>query len=284
MRKKENINIISKLIKKVSFLNNNNQSLRDSIKDVIDEKSQAESYDVDLSKKEKSILSNILSINKFKAGDAMIPRASIIAVQQNYSFEEITNIINNESHSRMPVYRKDLDDILGMVHIKDIIRFSGSQSENFDIKSILREILFVPPTMPVMSLLLKMQATKLHMALVIDEHGGTDGLITIEDVIEEIVGEIEDEHDKDDDFNFKKINTNTFEAKAEMTIDEFNKETNFDISNNEVDTIGGYIFSKINRVPFTGEVINIENQYQFEIIDADPRKIKKIKIIKDYKQ
>jgi magnesium and cobalt transporter len=284
MRKKENINIISKLIKKVSFLNNNNQSLRDSIKDVIDEKSQAESYDVDLSKKEKSILSNILSINKFKAGDAMIPRASIIAVQQNYSFEEITNIINKESHSRMPVYRKDLDDILGMVHIKDIIRFSGSQSENFDIKSILREILFVPPTMPVMSLLLKMQATKLHMALVIDEHGGTDGLITIEDVIEEIVGEIEDEHDKDDDFNFKKINRNTFEAKAEMTIDEFNKETNFDISNNEVDTIGGYIFSKINRVPFTGEVINIENQYQFEIIDADPRKIKKIKIIKDYKQ
>ena len=284
MRKKENINIISKLIKKVSFLNNNNQSLRDSIKDVIDEKSQAESYDVDLSKKEKSILSNILSINKFKAGDAMIPRASIIAVQQNYSFEEITNIINKESHSRMPVYRKDLDDILGMVHIKDIIRFSGSQSENFDIKSILREILFVPPTMPVMSLLLKMQATKLHMALVIDESGGTDGLMTIEDVIEEIVGEIEDEHDKDDDFNFKKINTNTFEAKAEMTIDEFNKETNFDISNNEVDTIGGYIFSKINRVPFTGEVINIENQYQFEIIDADPRKIKKIKIIKDYKQ
>ena len=284
MSKKENINIISKLIKKVNFLNNNNQSLRDSIKDVIDEKSQAESYDVDLSKKEKSILSNILSINKFKVGDAMIPRASIIAVQQNYSFEEITNIINKESHSRMPVYRKDLDDILGMVHIKDIIRFSRSQSETFDIKSILREILFVPPTMPVMNLLLKMQATKLHMALVIDEHGGTDGLITIEDVIEEIVGEIEDEHDKDDDFNFKRINTNTFEVKAEMTIDEFNKETNFNISNDEVDTIGGYIFSKINRVPFTGEVINIENQYQFEIIDADPRKIKKIKIIKDYKQ
>ena len=284
MSKKENINIISKLIKKVNFLNNNNQSLRDSIKDVIDEKSQTESYDVDLSKKEKSILSNILSINKFKVGDAMIPRASIIAVQQNYSFEEITNIINKESHSRMPVYRKDLDDILGMVHIKDIIRFSGSQSETFDIKSILREILFVPPTMPVMNLLLKMQATKLHMALVIDEHGGTDGLITIEDVIEEIVGEIEDEHDKEDDFNFKRINTNTFEVKAEMTIDEFNKETNFNISNDEVDTIGGYIFSKINRVPFTGEVINIENQYQFEIIDADPRKIKKIKIIKDYKQ
>ena len=205
MSKKENLNIILKIFKKVNFLNNNNQSLRDSIKDVIDEKSQTETNNVDLSKKEKSILTNILSINKLKVDDVMIPRASIIAVQQNYSFKQINDIINKESHSRMPVYRKDLDDILGMVHIKDIIKFSGPQSSNFDVKKILREILFVPPTMPVMSLLLKMQATKLHMALVIDEHGGTDGIVTIEDVIEEIVGEIEDEHDKDDDFNFKKL-------------------------------------------------------------------------------
>ena len=131
MSRKENLNIISKIIKKVNFLNNNNQSLRDSIKDVIDEKSQTESHNVDLSKKEKSILNNILSINKLKADDVMIPRASIIAVQQSYSFEEITNIIDKESHSRMPVYRKDLDDILGMVHIKDIIKFSGSRKYKF---------------------------------------------------------------------------------------------------------------------------------------------------------
>ena len=280
MSKKENLNIISKIFKKVNFLNNNNQSLRDSIKDVIDEKSQTENNNIDLSKKEKSILTNILSINKLKVDDVMIPRASIVAVQQNYSFGQINDIINKESHSRMPVYRKDLDDILGMVHIKDIIKFSGSQSLSFDVRKILREILFVPPTMPVISLLLKMQATKLHMALVIDEHGGTDGLVTIEDVIEEIVGEIEDEHDKDDDFNFKRINSYTFEAKAEMTIEEFNNETKFNISNEEVDTLGGYIFSKINRVPFTGEVICVEDLYQFEIIDADPRKIKKIKILK----
>ena len=134
MSRKENLNIISKIIKKVNFLNNNNQSLRDSIKDVIDEKSQTESHNVDLSKKEKSILNNILSINKLKVDDVMIPRASIIAIQQSYSFEEITNIIDKESHSRMPVYRKDLDDILGMVHIKDIVKFSGSKNTNFDIK------------------------------------------------------------------------------------------------------------------------------------------------------
>lgn len=279
MSKKENLNIISKLIKKINFLGNN-QSLRDSIKDVIDEKSNEESQNIDLSSKEKSILSNILSINKLKADDVMIPRASIVAISQDSSFQNIIDTIDKESHSRMPVFRKDIDDVLGMIHIKDIIKFSGSNHNDFNIKKIMREVLFVPPTMPVMNLLLKMQATKLHMALVIDEHGGTDGLITIEDVIEEIVGEIEDEHDKDDDFNFKKIDSNTFEAKADMTLDDFNHESNLSIVEENVDTLGGYIFSKINRVPYAGEVIKVDNTYQFEIIEADPRKIKKIRIFK----
>lgn len=279
MSKKENLNIISKLIKKINFLGNN-QSLRDSIKDVIDEKSNEESQNIDLSSKEKSILSNILSINKLKADDVMIPRASIVAISQDSSFQNIIDTIDKESHSRMPVFRKDLDNVLGMIHIKDIIKFSGSNHNDFNIKKIMREVLFVPPTMPVMNLLLKMQATKLHMALVIDEHGGTDGLITIEDVIEEIVGEIEDEHDKDDDFNFKKIDSNTFEAKADMTLDDFNHESNLSIVEENVDTLGGYIFSKINRVPYAGEVIKVDNTYQFEIIEADPRKIKKIRIFK----
>lgn len=279
MSKKENLNIISRLVKKINFLSSN-QSLRDSIKDVIDEKSNGNNQNLDLSSKEKSILSNILSINKLKAGDVMIPRASIIAISQDSLIQNILETIEKESHSRMPVYRKDLDDVLGMIHIKDIIKFSGKNQKDFDIKKIIREVLFVPPTMPVMNLLLKMQATKLHMALVIDEHGGTDGLVTIEDVIEEIVGEIEDEHDKDDDFNFKKIDSNTFEAKADMKLEDFNRESNLSIIQENVDTLGGYIFSKINRVPYAGEVIKVDNIYQFEIIDADPRKIKKIRIFK----
>jgi magnesium and cobalt transporter len=279
MSKKENLNIISRLVKKINFLSSN-QSLRDSIKDVIDEKSNGNNQNLDLSSKEKSILSNILSINKLKAGDVMIPRASIIAISQDSLIQNILETIEKESHSRMPVYRKDLDDVLGMIHIKDIIKFSGKNQKDFDIKEIIREVLFVPPTMPVMNLLLKMQATKLHMALVIDEHGGTDGLVTIEDVIEEIVGEIEDEHDKDDDFNFKKIDSNTFEAKADMKLEDFSRESNLSIIQENVDTLGGYIFSKINRVPYAGEVIKVDNIYQFEIIDADPRKIKKIRIFK----
>ncbi|MEK9732062.1 MAG: hemolysin family protein [Pelagibacteraceae bacterium] len=277
MSKKENLNIISKIFKKVNLLNQN-QSLRDSIQDVIDEKINDGNSNIDLSLKEKSILNNILSINKLKVGDVMIPRASIIAVPSDCSFEKLISVIENETHSRMPVYRKDLDDILGMIHIKDIIKYSGTKSLSFKIQNILREVIFAPPTMPVLNLLLKMQSTKLHMALVIDEHGGTDGLITIEDVVEEIVGEIQDEHDKDDDFNFKKINFNLFEAKAEMKIEDFNRESNFNISLEGVDTLGGFIFSHVNRVPCIGEVIKISNKYQFEILDADPRKIKKIRI------
>lgn len=277
MSKKENLNIISKIFKKVNLLNQN-QSLRDSIQDVIDEKVNDGNSNIDLSLKEKSILNNILSINKLKVGDVMIPRASIIAVPSDCSFEKLISVIENETHSRMPVYRKDLDDILGMIHIKDIIKYSGTKSLSFKIQNILREVIFAPPTMPVLNLLLKMQSTKLHMALVIDEHGGTDGLITIEDVVEEIVGEIQDEHDKDDDFNFKKINFNLFEAKAEMKIEDFNRESNFNISLEGVDTLGGFIFSHVNRVPCIGEVIKISNKYQFEILDADPRKIKKIRI------
>jgi len=277
MSKKENLNIISKIFKKVNLLNQN-QSLRDSIQDVIDEKVNDGNSNIDLSLKEKSILNNILSINKLKVGDVMIPRASIIAVPSDCSFEKLISVIENETHSRMPVYRKDLDDILGMIHIKDIIKYSGTKSSSFKIQNILREVIFAPPTMPVLNLLLKMQSTKLHMALVIDEHGGTDGLITIEDVVEEIVGEIQDEHDKDDDFNFKKINFNSFEAKAEMKIEDFNRESNFNISLEGVDTLGGFIFSHVNRVPCIGEVIKISNKYQFEILDADPRKIKKIRI------
>jgi len=277
MSKKENLNIITKIFKKVNLLNQN-QSLRDSIQDVIDEKVNDGNSNIDLSLKEKSILNNILSINKLKVGDVMIPRASIIAVPSDCSFEKLISVIENETHSRMPVYRKDLDDILGMIHIKDIIKYSGTKSLSFKIQNILREVIFAPPTMPVLNLLLKMQSTKLHMALVIDEHGGTDGLITIEDVVEEIVGEIQDEHDKDDDFNFKKINFNLFEAKAEMKIEDFNRESNFNISLEGVDTLGGFIFSHVNRVPCIGEVIKISNKYQFEILDADPRKIKKIRI------
>ena len=280
MSKKENLNIISKILKKVPFFDSN-QNVRESIKDVIDDRSNAKNG-FDLSSKEKSILTNILSINQLKASDVMIPRASIISVSHQSNYDELIKIIENESHSRMPVFRKDLDDVLGMVHIKDIIKYAGEKKTKFNIVDVVKEVLFVPPTMPVLNLLLKMQATKLHMALVIDEHGGTDGLITIEDVVEEIVGEIEDEHDKDDNFSFKSIGSNIFEAKADMTLEDFNKQSNLNLHKEDVDTLGGYVFSIINRVPNKGEIIKSDELFIFEVLDADPRKIKKLKISKKF--
>jgi CBS domain containing-hemolysin-like protein len=253
--------------------------VRESIQDVIKNKSEYLSSDTNLSNKEKNILENILSINKLKVSDVMIPRASIVSISHNCKLEEIVSVIEKETHSRIPVYRKDLDDVLGMVHIKDVIKFYSNKNLEYKIKNILRDVLFVPPSMPVLNLLLKMQATKLHMALVIDEHGGTDGLVTIEDLVEEIVGEIQDEHDNDEIAEIKKIDDSKFLVNAKVSLEDFSKETNINLVKKDINTLGGFLFSLINRVPSNGEIIEYQN-IKFQILDSDPRKIKKIQITK----
>jgi len=270
---------IKKLKKTLGFYEQNN--LRESIQDAIDENSGAGNRSSGLSNKEKTILENILTINKLKAADIMIPRAEIVSASYDSDFNALIKIINTESHSRIPIFRKDLDDVMGMVHVKDLINFTNQLSQaDFNLQKIMRNVLFVPPSMPILNVLLKMQSTKLHMALVIDEHGGTDGLLTIEDLVEEIVGEIQDEHDHDDVIEFKKINKSTFIANATMELDEFEKLTNIKFGIENIETLGGYIFSIVNRVPQKGEIIKDIPNYTFEIIDADPRKIKVLKITK----
>ena len=270
---------IKKLKKTLGFYEQNN--LRESIQDAIDENSGAGNRSSGLSNKEKTILENILTINKLKAADIMIPRAEIVRASYDSDFNALIKIINTESHSRIPIFRKDLDDVMGMVHVKDLINFTNQLSQaDFNLQKIMRNVLFVPPSMPILNVLLKMQSTKLHMALVIDEHGGTDGLLTIEDLVEEIVGEIQDEHDHDDVIEFKKINKSTFIANATMELDEFEKLTNIKFGIENIETLGGYIFSIVNRVPQKGEIIKDIPNYTFEIIDADPRKIKVLKITK----
>ena len=271
-------NFLKKILKVFSSEDKNN--LRESIQGAIEESSKNGHDNSNLSYKEKTILENILTINKLKASDIMVPRAEIISASYQSNYDDLIVIINKESHSRIPIYRKDLDDVIGMVHIKDLIKFISSNSkEQFQIKDIIKDILFVPPSMPVLNILLKMQSTKLHMALVIDEHGGTDGLVTIEDLVEEIVGEIQDEHDNEEVIDFKKIDDKTFVADAKMEVSDFIKRTNMDFNSDKVDTLGGYVFSLINRVPHKGEIIKTEDKkYAFEIVDADPRKIKVLKI------
>jgi magnesium and cobalt transporter len=271
-------NFLKKILKIFSSEDKNN--LRESIQGAIEESSKNGHDNSNLSYKEKTILENILTINKLKASDIMVPRAEIISASYQSNYDDLIVIINKESHSRIPIYRKDLDDVIGMVHIKDLIKFISSNSkEQFQIKDIIKDILFVPPSMPVLNILLKMQSTKLHMALVIDEHGGTDGLVTIEDLVEEIVGEIQDEHDNEEVIDFKKIDDKTFVADAKMEVSDFIKRTSMDFNSDKVDSLGGYVFSLINRVPHKGEIIKTEDKkYAFEIVDADPRKIKVLKI------
>ena len=278
MIKSKKDGVIKKLAKFL-FYSSEQGNLRESIQDAIEESSNDAGSN--LTSKEKTILENILTINKLKAYDIMVPRADIICASHNASFDDLIKIINAESHSRIPIYRKDLDDVLGMIHIKDLIKLTSKEMQNnFDLKNLLKEVLFIPPSMPVLNILLKMQSTKLHMALVIDEHGGTDGLVTIEDLVEEIVGEIQDEHDNEEITEFKKINDTTFIADAKMELSEFQKKTGIIFNSVTIDTLGGYVFSMINRVPQKGEIIKSDPAYTFEVLDADPRKIKILKISK----
>jgi len=268
-------NFLSKFIYKSSLDKTN---LKEDLETVLDNKSNNTDG---ISKQERVMLMNILKIDEILARDIMIPRAEIIALEESISFDEAIKIFVEGAHSRIPIYNEQLDNITGMLHIKDLVKY---QTEN-DIKSnfidsIKKDILHIPPSMPALDLLIKMQLTRLHMGVVIDEYGGVDGLITIEDVIEEITGEIEDEHDDKDISMFVKLSPNTFEANARLSIAELEKISQIQLINedDDTDTIGGLVATVAGRVPQRGEIIKHDSGIVFTILDADPRRIKTIKI------
>ena len=265
------------------FLSSNistNGSLKENLETVLD---TVKKDDENITKQERSMLLNVLKIDQIRSIDIMIPRADIGAVEVNDSFEKVLEVFIKESHSRVPVYEKNLDNIIGMIHIKDLVKYQndGNFEEGF-LKKIKRDIIEIPPSMPVLDLLMKMQLTRLHMGIVIDEYGGTDGLVTIEDVIEEITGEIEDEHDVQNMPMLTQTSPNSFEASARVEIKEFEKlsKINFFKENNseDVETLGGLVVAMAGRVPQRGEILKHESGLTFEINDADPKRIKSIKI------
>ena len=273
--------MIRKLFEKFIFKKNTeNNNLKQSIETVLDN----DLKDTEgISKHERLMLLNILKIDGIRSSDIMIPRADIGAVELNDSFEKVLEVFIKEAHSRVPIYEKNLDNIIGMIHIKDLVNYQNQKKmETNFLQNLKREILEIPPSMPVLDLLLKMQLTRLHMGIVIDEYGCTDGLVTIEDVIEEITGEIEDEHDEKNLPMLIKSSLNTFEASARIEIDELQKVTNVEFlnsyDNDDVDTLGGLIFSITGRVPQRGEIIKHSSGTTFEIKDADPMKIKSVKV------
>ena len=273
--------MIRKLFKKFFFKKNTeNNNLKQSIETVLDNDLKGTEG---ISKHERLMLLNILKIDGIRSSDIMIPRADIGAVELNDSFDKVLEVFIKEAHSRVPIYEKNLDNIIGMIHIKDLVNYQNQKkTETNFLQNLKREILEIPPSMPVLDLLLKMQLTRLHMGIVIDEYGCTDGLVTIEDVIEEITGEIEDEHDEKNLPMLIKSSLNTFEASARIEIDELQKVTNVEFLNSydidDVDTLGGLIFSITGRVPQRGEIIKHTSGTTFEIKDADPMKIKSVKV------
>ena len=256
---------------------NGEGSVRDTLDELIEEREDAE---IPVNEDERTLLANILDLRDRTVHDVMVPRADVVAVPVDAGLDAIIGEMTREGHSRLPVYRETLDDSLGMVHIKDVLAWPGIPAE-FSLSDILRQILFVSPSMRVLELLLEMRVRRVHMALVVDEFGGIDGLVTIEDLVEEIVGEIEDEHDVADEPELVLRPDGSLDADARATIESLEEIAGPIVTaddREDIDTLGGLVFSLAGRVPIRGELIRHESGLEFEIIDADPRRIKRLRV------
>lgn len=253
------------------------ETLRDTIEGLIENEEISDEPGAD----ELVFLRNILNLRNLTADDVMVPRADIVAVDINTSLPDLVLLMSSKAHSRVPVYRETLDDAVGMVHIKDVLACWGA-SAPFELSNIVRRVLFVAPSMPMLELLLQMRANRTHMALVVDEFGGIDGLITIEDLVEEIVGEIEDEHDAEVAPEMSERADGSIEADARVEIETFENRIGPVLTAEEreddIDTLGGLVVAIAGRVPGRGEVVRHESGIEFEILDADPRRIKRLKV------
>jgi CBS domain containing-hemolysin-like protein len=279
-------------------------SIRADLQDVLD----ADTGETGFSPEESTMLKNILGLRERRVEDVMLPRADIFAVQHDIVLGELMKVFANAGHSRLVVYDETLDDAVGMVHIRDLIAFMTDRAAaaakantrrkkpfpaDLDLKAvdlsmplstakIMREILFVPPSMPAVDLLAKMQATRIHLALVVDEYGGTDGVVSMEDIVEEIVGEIADEHDEELAPGVVRQPDGSFLADARASLEDLSAIVGpeFDVAEvaKEVDTLAGYIATRIGRVPVRGELVPGPGRYEIEVLDADPRRVKKLKI------
>ena len=228
-------------------------------------------------------------LNNLRVDDVMIPRANIISVSLDAKMPDLVKIFRESGFSRLPIYEENLDAPLGMIHLKDIALKYGfnGKPKSFRLKPLIRAVLYVSPSMPAGVLLEKMQAERLHMALVVDEYGGVDGLVTIEDLVEELVGEIADEHDEEEHEDWVARDDGSYIVQAHAELPAFEEVLGVDFATDDddedIDTIGGLIFMLTGRVPTRGEVVSHPSGYDFEILEADPRRIKKVRVSKSRK-
>lgn len=249
-------------------------SLKDSVLELLDEYDHNSNEQISVI--ERSIIKNILNFGELSVDDLMTPRADIVAISDQITLLDLKKNINEYEHTRIPVYQDSLDKIIGFIHVKDVLAKSLDQ-ENFDIAVILRKILIISPSMKAFDLLANMRASRVHIAVILDEYGGVDGLITIEDLIEAIVGEIEDEHDKEQEQDYSLLQDGSIKASARLNIKKLEELTGLLLEDgseeNDFDTVGGLVLSLVSHVPVNGEIIKHHSGLMFEILEADPRKI-----------
>jgi CBS domain containing-hemolysin-like protein len=259
-------------------------AMRESLAEVVE---QSERESSALTVQERVMLGNLLRFGGLRVRDVMVPRADIIAADEAISLADLMALIREAQHSRIPVYRDTLDDPTGLIHVKDVMALmepspEGAYCMNPDarITALRRPILFAPPSMRAMDLMLKMQASHTHLALVIDEYGGTDGLVSIEDLIEEIVGDISDEHDEV--AADLRREGDGYTADARMDLEDFKIQTGHDLmyadADEDIDSLGGLVTSLLGRVPQRGEIVDHPGGYQFLVLDADPRRVRRLRV------
>ena len=251
------------------------------------------------------MMRNVIGFSDMRVKDLMVPRANIVAVDEEATMRQLQEQFIDANHSRLPIYRESLDDIVGMIHVKDYLRWITSRGKKRkahgaietgiavaakDLSSTIkqhsalrREVLFVPPSMPAPDLLLKMKTSHIHLAIVVDEYGGTDGIVSLEDLVEEIIGDISDEHDTDEDRDMLvKIDDQTYVVNAQTEISRVDRELGVDLlpadKEDEADTVAGLVFEMAGRVPARGEIIKHPTGLEFEIMDSDARRIKRVRI------
>ncbi|HEX4177801.1 MAG TPA: hemolysin family protein [Rhizomicrobium sp.] len=277
---------IRRLIQKITGQDAEAAAIRESLEEVIEE---SERESPDLSAQERVLMGNLLRFGELKIADVMVPRAEIIAVDETVGLADLLKLFREAQHSRLPVFRETLDDPVGLIHVKDVLGLLEAEpdgayclSPHAKITSLLRPVLFAPPSMRVQDLLLKMQASHTHLALVIDEYGGTDGLVSIEDIIEQIVGDIADEHDEV--ATAPKRDGDGLIVDARMDLDDFMAQTGHDflVEDGEeapdIDSLGGLVVSLLGRVPLRGEIITHPDGSEFQVLEADPRRVRKLRV------
>ena len=258
-------------------------SLRDSIAELVQEAADAPQLPgevPELDRQERALIANVLRLRGTTADDVMVPRADIVAMRADVTLAQALEQIRREGHSRLPVFREQLDDIIGMIHIKDVFAYAG-RPEGFVLESLLRRPLMVAPQMPVLDLLLQMRQARMHLALVVDEYGGIDGLVTIEDLVETIVGDIADEHDEMEAPMLTERPDGALDIDARLSVEDFETHLGPVLTAEEraadIDTVGGLVFTLAGRVPARGEVVAHPSGIEFRILEADARRIRRLR-------